>query len=522
MTVRLFLASIALAACGGGDGSPADAASELGADAPTPVADAAPDAFIPAAVGQFPEGFLWGTAIAPYQVEGNLHDTDWYVWEGCGLCSPDHADDGPDFWDHFDEDFANAEAMGTNAIRLGIEWGRVFPTAASFPDHPDPDALAHYHAIVSSARAHGLVVMVTLHHFSTPLWLADPRVTDQPFGWDRDDMPQLFAAWAGFCAREFDADVDWWITINEPFAMIAAGWMGPLFPPGHFADVSGAVLAEQHMVRAHVLAYEAIHANDAVSALGDGVAARVSFAAHNRVFLPEDPTNPDDARAAAATTELNNRSFLDAVVNGDVDANLDGDFDDAGDTRGDPTLAGHLDYVGLNYYGVSLVRDAGQTLFPFVGAPAANDLDRFGVNLPITEYGATIYPQGFRVVLDEVARYALPIVITENGIADGFDTQRPRFLVDHLYALAKAIDEGVDVRGYFHWSLIDNFEWAAGFCPQFGLYHVDRADAARARSAGEGVDVYRRIIEAGTVPVAMFGEFPAYGVPGKYCFRTGL
>src|SRR5215813_3444781 len=189
MTVRPFLALIALAACGGSDGSPAPDAPP--ADAPPPVADAAPDAFIPAAVGQFPEGFLWGTAVAPYQVEGNLHDTDWYVWEGCGLCSPDHADDGPDFWDRYEEDLATAEAMGTNAIRLGIEWGRVFPTADSFPDHPDAAALAHYHQIVSSARTHGLVLMVTLHHFSTPLWLGDPRVPEPtPYAWERDDMPE--------------------------------------------------------------------------------------------------------------------------------------------------------------------------------------------------------------------------------------------------------------------------------------------------------------------------------------------
>jgi len=95
-------------------------------------------------------------------------------------------------------------------------------------------------------------------------------------------------------------------------------------------------------------------------------------------------------------------------------------------------------------------------------------------------------------------------------------------VVDHLYAVAKAIDDGLDVRGYFHWSLIDNFEWAAGFCPQFGLYHVDRTDAARARSAGAGADVYRRIIEAKTVPVDLFAEFPGYGLPGKYCLRTGI
>src|SRR5215475_10315196 len=118
MTVRPFLALIGLAACGSCGLAP----DAPGPDAPPVVVPDGPppDAFLPPAVGQFPEGFLWGTAVAPYQVEGNLHGTDWYVWEGCGLCSPDHADDGPDFWNHYEEDFANAQAMGTNAIRLGI------------------------------------------------------------------------------------------------------------------------------------------------------------------------------------------------------------------------------------------------------------------------------------------------------------------------------------------------------------------------------------------------------------------
>jgi beta-glucosidase len=506
MTLRAFLAAL-LAACGGGAATP-DAGP--------------PDAALPAAVGNFPAGFLWGTAIAPYQVEGGLHATDWYQFEtACANCSKQHADDGPDFWNHYAEDFDNAATLHNNAIRLGIEWARIFPTADSFPDKPDAAAVGRYHQILTAARARGLVVMVTLHHFSTPIWLADLTHPERPFAWESDALPEQFATWAGFCAREFGADVDWWQTINEPFGYLAAGWLGGVFPPGKLLDSVDTRAVTRNMIRGHALAYDAIHKADVVSAAGDGVAARVSFASHNRVFLPRNPASPDDVRAADLTRLINNRMFIDAEVYGNVDANYDGDYDDPGDSKDDPSLKGRLDWIGLNYYGVSVVSYASQDLFPFIGASLQNDLDRFGVKAPISDFGASIYPEGFQVVLDELAPYHLPILVTENGIADADDNQRPRFLVDHLYALARAIQGGADVRGYFHWSLIDNFEWAAGFCPHFGLFHVDRTDPARPRRAGAAVAVYRRIIDANTVPPALFAEFPGYPPADTFCDRTG-
>src|SRR5262249_36814632 len=129
--------------------------------------------------------------------------------------------------------------------------------------------------------------------------------------------------------------------------------------------------------------------------------------------------------------------------------------------------------------------------------------------------------QGFRVVLDELVRYHLPIVITENGVADAGDVQRPRFLLEHLYAVGQAIQDGLDIRGYFYWSLIDNFEWAAGFCPEFGLYHVDRTAPSRPRTPGEGARVYGQIVRANTVPSGLFADYPDYPQATKFCSRTG-
>ncbi len=508
-----YALALAAVACGGGSDAP-DAAP----------ADAWSDAYIPPPIPDFPADFLWGTAIAPYQVEGNLHDTDWYQWENeiCDACSGDHADDGPNFWDLYATDFANAEAMHTNSIRLGIEWARLFPTRASFDgDTPDPAALARYHEILTSAREHGLTVMVTLHHFSTPIWLHDLTDLAARPGWEDPAIIADFEEYARFLAGEFGADVDWWITINEPFAYISAGWLAGVFPPGTSGDIEGGLAVAYNMIAGHARAYDAIHASDTVDADGDGVAAKVSIASHNRVFLPEDPTDPGGVEAADMLRFLNNRLFLDAIVRGDQDRNFDGDTDDPEDVAGDPTLAGRADFIGLNYYGVSLVVPNGG-LYPFIGIPLMNDLDNHGIDNAYTDFGWAIYPEGFREVLDEVAPYGLPIVITENGIADADDDQRPRFLIDHLYALGAAIGDGVPIQGYFHWALLDNFEWASGYCPRFGLYHVDLDDPARPRAAGEGAEVYRRIIDARNVPAELYNTYPRQPGANLFCPRVGL
>ncbi len=247
----------------------------------------------------------------------------------------------------------------------------------------------------------------------------------------------------------------------------------------------------------------------------------ISIASHSRVFLPYHPGNAADIASAALFQYFNNRMFLDALVDGNIDANFNGSFDDPGDTKADPTLANRLDFVGLNYYGVTLVESTDQTLFPFTGLTFANDLDQKGLAGPVSDFGGTIYPQGFRPVIDEVAAYGLPIIITENGIADAMDVDRPRFLLDHLYALEQAIQDGVDIRGYFHWSLVDNFEWAGGFCPRFGLFDVDYTNPARTRTARGSVSVYHQIITANQVPVALFATYSGYPTTTTFCTRTG-
>ena len=509
-----LLAIVALSACGGDDDPAGDAAP------------GDPDAYVPEAVGAFPKDFLWGTAIAPYQVEGGLHDTDWYQWESegyCGTC-PDgeHADDGPDFWNNYATDFANAASISNNSIRLGIAWSRVFPTEASFPDNPDKAAVAGYHAMFDEAQSQGLSVMVTLHHFASPTWVSDMSDPENKRGWEDLATIDKFATFAGWAAAEYGEQVDLWITINEPIPYLLGGWIAGETPPGKSFEIELALQVAYNMIEGHARAYDAIHAADLADADGDGAAAMVSIAHHMRVYLPKQQDAAHE-RAADMLRYISNRMFLDGAVFGNIDRNFDFDLDDSEDTADDDSLKGRLDFVGLNYYGVSLViPTANDNNFPMIGLPLQSNLERFGFDAAMTDFWWSIYPSGLREVIDELALYNLPIIITENGLADATDVQRPRFIFEHLYEINKAIDDGVDIRGYYHWSLIDNFEWSSGYCPKFGLFHIDHTSSDKARTKGEGADLYKRIIDDNTVDPELYREYPSYPGAASFCAQLPL
>jgi beta-glucosidase len=526
---RLFFL-LALAACGDdsaavdagtSDAGPPDAAffCETGMNTwpfVEPAFDTASPPFPPAtsSPGRLP--FLWGSATAAHQVEGGNTASDWWAWEEMGRANGESSDDGPNHWEHYEADFDRAQSDGMNAYRMGIEWAKLFPTRESFDTlTPDPAAVAHYHDVLRALRDRDMVPMVTLHHFVSPIWWSDPRAPEEmrkTMGWASETAPADFERLARWAAEEYGAEVDLWITINEPLVNVIAGYGLAQFPPGLTYDPDEDLLVRVTIAQvfAHAKGYDALHEYDTMDADGDGEAALVSIAHHMRVFFGDRPCIERDWAAAERLRYLNNQVFLDAIVRGDLDRNADGDYDDDGDMRAHPEIVGRADFIGLNYYGLSLVNGEIRLSDLLPGIPQI--IDR-RTELPKSDLEWAIYPGGFRTVLDEAAAYGLPIYVTENGVADAGGVLRSRFLVEHLHVLATAIAEGIDVRGYFHWSLMDNFEWAEGFCPRFGLYRVDYDDPARARTETPGLVTFRRIIAEGMIAQDLLDNREPYGAP---------
>jgi beta-glucosidase len=463
-----------------------------------------------------PKGFLWGSATAGFQVEKGLGDTDWGAWAAMPdgkIQGGSKPDDGPDAFAHVDGDIALMQAAGLGAYRFSIELARIYPTRAAFDaDQPSAEGLAAYDGLIAKLRAAKIVPLVTLHHFVWPSWMSDPSKPTQPQGFERADAASVFEAWCTRMGKRYGKDVDWWITINEPTVEASVGYLAGIWPPG-VSDVERMVGVMKKQVELNARCYDALHAADHVDADGDGKAALVSIAKHDRVYEPVDPTSPDDVAAAEHSRRFWNQWFVDAIVKGDVDENFD-DVLGAGDRIGDPALRGRADYLGINYYGVSRVA-AHALQFPHMGTQPA----QFGLQdgRPKNDLGWSIYPEGFGKVLDEVAPYGLPIVVTENGIADAKDANRSRFLLEHVFEMGKAMKRGVDVVGYFHWSLVDNFEWASGFCPKFGLYRVDLASPARTRTPTKAVAVFKELASTGTLAQSTIDALPPYASGAASC-----
>jgi beta-glucosidase/6-phospho-beta-glucosidase/beta-galactosidase len=465
----------------------------------------------PPAVVTFPAGMMWGSSTAAFQVDANDNHTDWEAWAALPgkIKNGDTPDpNGPDALNHMDEDVASMVAMHLGAYRFSIEWGRIYPTKAAFDTNtPDQVVLDAYAMLLAKLKAANITPMVTLQHFSLPDWLSDVTAPASPQGWERTGITDQFKTFCGRMAAYYGDRVDWWITINEPLNLVAGGYLLGSFPPGVFLDVTRGINVAKIEARAHAACYDAIHQNDPN-------VAKVSYAAHMRTFHPLDPTNPDDQAAADHVRYAFNDWFLNAVILGNWDDNLDGNLTSPGDITGDPTLKGRADYVGLNYYSDTLVSATRGIL---LGAPisAAITQANLPTTRPKTDFGWDIYPEGFGSVLDEVKSYGLPVVITENGVADHGDVMRARFIAEHLYQLGWAIQRGVNVQGYFHWALVDNFEWASGFCPRFGLSSYDVTTKARTvRGSGQ---TYANIISAGAVKKSDIDAMPAYGAPTAQC-----
>jgi len=424
---------------------------------------------------EFPAGFMWGAATSAHQVEGGNTCNDWWRFEQLpGVIRGGRGSgDACQHLERFDADFALAQADGHNAHRLSLEWSRLEPAPGRF----DPGAVAHYHDVLASLKRRGLTPIVTLHHFTNPLWVADAG------GWEARSTVDAFEAFVGFCAREFGHEVDWWCTVNEPEVFAFRGWSEGLWPPA-VRDNSRALQVIAHQLEAHGRAYRVLHAEDRADADGDGLAARVGFAKHRVQLEPLRPWHPLDQAQAYFENRIFNEAVEQATVSGTVDLSIPGAH---GVRRELPELKGALDWYGLNYYTRWMVRALDPV--PHVARPGA----------PQNDLGWELWPEGLHRAIMAAGRIGRPVLITENGVADASDRLRPQAIVEHIEAMHSAIASGARVLGYLHWSLLDNFEWNDGYHGRFGLYAVDFDDPQRPRTRRRSAEVFARIARANAV-----------------------
>ena len=413
---------------------------------------------------KFAKDFLWGAATAAQQVEGGNNNNDWHEWELAGK-TKDPAGIADDFYHRYGEDFDIAKSLGHTAFRLSIEWSRIEPSEGVYSE----TEIEHYREVLQAAHERGLKTFVTLHHFTTPLW-----ATHQG-GWLNPKSVEWFGDFTAHVAEGMGDLVDFWLTLNEPNVRVLTGYVAGVEPPGE-TNVQDAVLALSYLLKGHARAYHVIH-----SFYPD---AKVGFAHHMRVMQGEHWYNPIDDILASLLSNFWNQQILDAMTTGHLHLHIPFLFNH--DEKW-PELAHTLDFVGVNYY----TRD----LIAF--DPKSPELFRLAVN-PKGKYsdaGMEIYPQGFYSVLQIAGSYGLPVYITENGVADSSDSTRKQFICDHLQQMANAMEDGVDVRGYLHWAMMDNWEWTLGFAPRYGLVEIDYANNL-ARKVRPSALALREIIQS--------------------------
>jgi beta-glucosidase len=422
--------------------------------------------------GRFPDDFVWGAATSAYQVEGAI-DEDGRgesIWDRFShtpgrVLDGDTGDVACDHYHRYPQDIDLMADLGLSAYRFSVSWPRVMPAGRGAVN---PAGLDHYDRIVDGLLARGIAPYPTLYHWDLP------QVLEDGGGWPVRSTAEAFAEYAAAVAGRLGDRVRSFATINEPHVVSDHGYRSGSHAPGR-VEPEAALAAAHHLLVAHGLGVRAIRSHAPAAAVGIVLN-----------FEPKHAATDDDLdrEAAAIAHDQFNRWYLDPIVGSDYPEDgsrawgwdrrevLDGDMD---------LIATRIDFLGVNYYSREVVRSP--LLPPLEPEPAER-----------TAMGWEVYPEG----LTEVLRFAasrtgdLPLYVTENGAAYALDPADPTrdpgrvtFLRRHLDAALAALETGVPLRGYFAWSLLDNFEWALGYEPRFGIVHVDfETQERRIRDSG--------------------------------------
>ncbi len=431
---------------------------------------------MPQATFHFPTGFLWGSATAAHQVEGNNTNNNWSAWEAQPgrIIHGQHAGLACDWWGgRWREDFDRAAETGQNAHRLSIEWSRVQPAI----DRWDENALDYYREMLRGLAQRNMTSLVTLHHFTDPLWLAEQG------GWENDATVERFAAYVRKVVTALKEYTNLWVTINEPNVYTYSGYVEGVFPPGK-KDLGAAYHVMRNLLRGHAEAYRVIHQVQP--------SARVGTAINFRGFEPARPGFAPDRWIANFLSGNFNASFLTPMQTGRFRFAMRGEAL--------PAARGTQDFVGVNYYTTDLVTfkplNAGG-LFHDRAYPqdAEQSMTGFIANVPV----------GLYRTLEWATRFRLPLMITENGVEDADDSMRPRYIIEHLHQVWRAVNFNWPVKGYFHWSLVDNFEWERGWTQRFGLWRLELETQRRIRRAS--VDLYADICHSNALSYELVAKY---------------
>ena len=488
----------------------------------------------------FPKNFFWGASIAGFQGDMGCptlkpevcedKNSDWYQWvtdpsiikkrykgiDGKEVVFADGTppSSGPGEWELYETDHRLLKKqLSGNAFRFSIEWSRIFPkptfdanTYDELKKIADQRAIKHYHARLQSLKKLGITPFVTVNHYTLPLWIHNGVECNKDFdnckakGWadPKKLIPEL-VKYASFIAREFGGEIDYWLTINEPYAIVLPGYLIPssqrVNPPGLSMKLELGRKVLLAIIEAHAKIYDAIKKSDRKDADGDGKSALIGIPYSFVPAYPKDPKRDLDIKAAQNLHYLLNYLFFDAVVFGKFDQNFDKKTTDRSD------LKGRLDFIGVNFYASAIVRGIKKSPFPKLSPLFTADI----FNLK-DDYS---YPKAlYDLLLGLHQRYKLPIVITENGLMMPVDektgkiddAKQPEYIVRNLFWAQRAVQKGVDLRGYLYWSIVDNYEWNHGMKLRFGLFSIDTEDRQKERKPRKGVKIFAEIASKNALP----------------------
>ncbi|RNC62960.1 MAG: Beta-glucosidase A [Candidatus Dichloromethanomonas elyunquensis] len=389
--------------------------------------------------------FLFGTATSSVQIEGGDKNNTWYKW-----CETGHITDSSscmaacDHWNRVMEDTLILKNLNVQTHRISLEWSRIEPSPGQF----SKESLQHYRNEIQLLLDNQIKPLVTLHHFSEPLWFQEKG------GWLKSESVDYFIQYARYVVENLGDLVCEWVTFNEPNVYTWFGYVIGSFPPG-IISIIDALQVTTEIIKTHAILYTMIHRiRKEKNFLGK---TAVGSAVHIRVF---DGLTFAGKKTAQAVDYCFHELFMEGITTGKIKFPLP-------KNRYPLKKGRYVDFVGINYYTRNIVEFALDPKNFFHKFIPDKDLNK-------SDLGWDIYPEGiYRICKKYYERYHLPIYITENGISDRYDNRRPDFIINHLSFISEAIENGIKVERYYHWSVMDNFEWLEGESAKFGLYECD-------------------------------------------------